>query len=108
MARQHHEWFVWPKNSHSNEVFARFLESGEYGFEADILRDALCEDKKRRNLWRCTYDGTLFLWRSRIDLKFEIFNRLGANGQIRNVTFLFKGDRRSPGKKKNRRRSVPF
>lgn len=98
-----HEWFVWPKDSHTNGAFAMFIESGDYGFEADTLRDALCGDNKKRNLWRTSEQDAWFLWRSRIDLKFEIFNRLGPNGKIRNVTFLFKKDRRSPKKRRKQR-----
>lgn len=106
MSKKHHEWFVWPKNSHTNEVFARFLESGSYGFESNTLQDAPCEDGKKRNLWRCAYDCALFLWRSRIDLKFEIYNRLGARGVIRNVTFLFKKERRSPKKRRQKQEAA--
>jgi hypothetical protein len=106
MPRQKHQWFVWPKDSHTNEAFARFMDSGDFGFQNDILlKGALCSDKQRRNLWETTEQDAWFLWRSRIDLKFEIFNRLGENGQIRNVTFLFKKDRRSPKKTKHTRRA---
>ena len=102
MAERHTEWLVCAENSHTNEVFARFLESSSYGFEDNTLTGALCEDSKRRNFYKCTYDGALFMWRSRIDLKFKIFNRRGPNGKIRDVTFLFRRDRRSPKKKKRR------
>lgn len=98
MAKKHHEWFIWAKNSHTNEVVAKMLQERDSRFEENFIEDALCEDGKRRNLWRMTEDNAWFLWRSRLDLKFQIFNRLGA-GKIRDVTFLFRRDRRSPRKK---------
>lgn len=97
-----HVWFIHPKNSHTNEVIARFACEGTFGFESDVLKDALCQDGKERNLWRVSEDNIWFLWRSRTDLKFEIFNRLGC-GQIRNVTFLFRRERRKPKTQKGRR-----
>lgn len=98
--RRKHDWFVWPKNDHTNEVIARMLQDGDNRFEDNLLSNTICEDGKRRNLWRITEQDAWILWRSRIDLKFEIFNQLGINGKIRNVTFLFKKDRRSPKKRK--------
>ncbi len=103
MAKKRHEWFIWPKNGHANEVIARMAQNGDNRFEEGTLTDAMCEDGKKRNLWRTSEDNAWFLWRSRIDLKFEIFNRLG-NGKIRNVTFLFRRDRRSPKKSKAKER----
>jgi hypothetical protein len=102
-----HEWFVCPKDSHTNEVIARFACQGTFGFDDNTLENVLCEDGKKRNLWRTTEQDAWFLWRSRTDLKFEVFNRLG-NGKIRDVTSpLFRKDRRSPKKKAKRRKPVP-
>lgn len=97
--KRHHEWFVWPKDAHTNEVIARFGEGGTYGFESDALKDCLCADGQKRNLWRTSEQSAWYLWRSRGDLKFHVFNRLGA-GKIKDVTFLFRKDKRSPKKKK--------
>ena len=106
MAKRHHIWFVFPKDSHTNEVVARFACQGTFGFESEALQDALCEDGLRRNLWITTEQDAWYLWRSRIDLKFEVFNRRG-NGKIRNVTKpLFRKERRSP-KKKNQKAKKP-
>ena len=102
MAKQHHEWFVYPKNSDANESVAKYLQSGE-NFEDITLLDALCVDEKKRDLWRCTETQAYFLWRSP-GLKIKIFNRLGPNGKIRDVTFLFRKDRR--GAKKRSKKNV--
>ncbi|MFH1968111.1 MAG: hypothetical protein ABIJ84_01855 [bacterium] len=103
MAKRHHEWFVWPKDSQTNEAVARFLQDGDNRFEGLTLTDALCADGKRRNLWRCTETQAYFLWRSE-NLKIAVFNRTG-NSKPRDVTILFRKDRRSP-KKKKRKTSV--
>jgi hypothetical protein len=78
---------------------ARYLQDGDNRFEELTLRDALCFDGKKRDLWCCTETQAYFLWRNP-QLKIKIFNRLGRNGKIRDVTFLFKKDRRSPIKKR--------
>jgi hypothetical protein len=102
MPRQKHEWFVYAPQD--NEAVAKYLQDGDNRFEEFTLSNALCADKKRRDLWRCTETQAYFLWRSP-QLKIKIFNRLGANGQIRNVTFLFKRDRRSPKRKKRAKKA---
>lgn len=102
MTKKHHDWFIWPKNSHTNEVVAKMAQNGDNRFEEGTLTNVLCEDHKRRNLWRIEEQDAWILWRSRVDLKFEVFNRLGPDGKIRNVTFLFKKDRRSPKKKRKK------
>lgn len=101
MAKQHHEWFVWPKNSQTNHAVARYLQNGDNRFEESALRDVLCSDEQKRDLWQCTETQAYFLWRNP-ELKLRIFNRLGAHGRVRDVTFLFSKDRRSPGKKRRR------
>jgi len=103
MATKHHEWLIWAKDSLTNDAIARMIQERDTRFEENLLEDTLCEDGKKRTLWRVTEQNAWFLWRSRVDLKFEIFNRLGPNGKIRNVTFLFRKDRRSPKKKGNKK-----
>jgi len=99
--KKHHDWFVWPKDSQTNEAVARFLQESDNRFEEMALFDVLCADGKRRNLWRCTETQAYFMWRSS-HLKIAIFNRIG-NSKPRDVTFLFKKDRRSPKKRKKTR-----
>jgi hypothetical protein len=98
MAKKHHEWFVWTKDAQANEAVSRFLQDGDNRFEEFTLSDALCSDGKKRNLWRCTETQAYFLWKS-AGLRIAIFNRLGS-AKPKNVTFLFKKDRRSTKKKK--------
>ena len=90
MARNY-EWFVWPKNSHTNNVIVGMLRDGEQGSEENTLSNVLCEDGKLRNLWAVSQVEARFCWNSKDDkhLKLEIFNRRGSRGKIRNVTFLF-------------------
>jgi len=91
--KKHHEWFVYAP--HDNEAVAKYLQCGDSRFEEDTLKDSLCADEKRRDLWRCTEAQAYFLWRNP-QIRIKIFNRLGQNGKIRDVTFLFKRDRRRP------------
>ncbi len=103
--KRHHDWFVWAKDSQTQEAVARYLNSGDNRFEEMALPDMLCHDDKRRDLWRCTETQAYFLWRSE-RLKIAVFNRLGASAP-RDVTILFRRDRRSARKKggaKNARR----
>lgn len=95
--KKQHTWYIEPKNAHTNEVIARMHQSGDNRFEEDTLTDVLCSDDAHHNLWRiASFDQALFLWKSRYDLKFEIFAQQGK-GQIRNVTnVLFRKERRSP------------
>lgn len=101
MAKKHHEWFIWAKNSHTNEVVAKMLNDIDNRFEENLLSDTLCEDGKTRHLWRVTEQNARILWLSRTDgdLKFEVFNRLGT-GKIRNVTFLFRKEKKPASKEK--------
>ncbi|MEK7562318.1 MAG: hypothetical protein AAB509_01400 [Patescibacteria group bacterium] len=97
MGKQRHEWFIYAP--HDNEAVAKYLQDGDNRFEESAVRDALCADGKRRDLWRCTETQAYFLWRNP-QSRIKIFNRLGQNGKIRDVTFLFKKDRRSLKKKR--------
>ena len=97
MAKRHHNWFVWPKDSQTNETVAKFLQDGDNGFESKAHKDMLCKDGKSRDLWECTETQALFLWKSE-KLKIRIFNQIGRSAP-RDVTFLFCRDRRSPQKK---------
>ncbi len=78
-------WYIEPQDSHTNEVMASNLD------EENALRDVLCADDRRHNLWQCPSGILFMLVRSRIDMniKFKIFGRQG-NGKIRDKTFLFK------------------
>ena len=95
VTQRKHNWYLFPKDSQTNEAIARMLQDGSEMVEESQINDALCEDGQKRNLWRATEAKIWFLWRSRSDLKFEVFNQLGFDGKIRNVTFLFRRDRRS-------------
>lgn len=99
--KRKHNWFIYPKDAHTNEVVARLTDGGTSGFESEALT-AICEDGKSRNLWRISETQAWILWRSRKDLKFDVFNQVGA-GKIRNVTKpLFRKERRSPKKAQKR------
>ena len=100
MAKRTYEWFLEPKDSHTNEVISKNVG------EENILRDAICADGQRRNLWRCSSGLFFMLWRSRSNLKirFRIFNREGNNGQIRNCTLLFKNESGGGIRKRPKRR----
>jgi hypothetical protein len=95
--KRHHEWFIFAP--YDNEAIAKYLQDGDNRFEENTLKGALCADGKKRDLWRCTETQAYFLWRNP-QLRIKIFNRLGPNGKIKDVTFLFKKDRRSPKKRK--------
>jgi hypothetical protein len=100
MAKQRHTWFVCPKNAHTNEVVARMHQGGDNRFEEDILVGVECADGIKRNLWRiASFDDAYFLWRSRNELKFNVFAQRG-NSKPRDVTEpLFRKERRSPKRK---------
>ncbi len=93
-------WLLWPENSHTADVFARLLESGAYDFSG-VLKDAVCEDGEKRTLYVSNSTNAWFLWRSRIDAKFGLFCQEGENGKIRNLSFLFRRERRRPKKIKH-------
>ncbi len=102
MAKQSYQWFLEPRNSHTNEVLSNALDGQE-----NFYNNISCADGKRRNLWLCPSGLVFMFWRSRSNLKirFRIFNRQGEKGKIRDCTFLFKND--SGGKRKKRRKRSP-
>ena len=106
MAKKHHDWLVWPKDNSTNEAISKLLQDGDNGFEQRVIRDILCADGIRRNLWRCTETEVYFLWRS-AGLNIKIFNRLGV-AKPRDVTFLFKKDQRSPSRKPAKKRKLNY
>jgi len=99
--KREHEWFLEPRDSHTNEVLSRNLSA------EDFSEAMLCSDGKTRPLWRCPSGLVFFLWRSRQNLKirFSIFSQEGK-GKIRRCTFLFKNE--SGGKRKKRKSHARF
>lgn len=97
MTESRHTWFICPGDAHTNDVLAGMHQNGDNRFEENALRDVLCSDNIKRNLWRiASFDDAYFLWRSRIDLKFKVFSQKG-NAKPRDVTVpLFRKERRSP------------
>ncbi len=72
-------WYIYPLDGPTNEAIAAQLS------EEDACRDQLCNDGKKRNLWRCDHPFVAFLRRSSLGggLKFLVFVREGKYGQIR-------------------------
>jgi hypothetical protein len=86
MGKQVCEWLIQPLNSHTNEVFAREFP------EEDLIRDTLCQDGKKRNLYRFPANLIGFICGSQrsLEIKFSIFCRQGSKGQIRKMTNTIK------------------
>lgn len=101
---RNYTWFAEPKGdvSYTNQVLAKNANG-----EEDALQDVLCADGQRHNLWRISSGQIFMLWRSRVNLRiqFAIWCKEG-NGKIRNVTRLYKNDRGSSKKKKQRKLSA--
>lgn len=106
MAKREYEWFLEPTGnvSFTNEVLGKNLG------EENAMEGVLCQDGKKRNLWRCPSGMVIMLWRSRSNLKitFRIFSKALPNGQVRECTFLFKNDSGGKSKKKKRRSYAKF
>ena len=106
MAKREYEWFLKPTGNvaHTNEVLSRNIS------EENAMQDVLCQDGKKRDLWRCPSGIVFMLWRSRSNLKitFRIFSRELPNGKIRDCTFLFKNENGGKNKKKKRRSYAKF
>ncbi len=87
-------WYVFPLDKGTNEVIARQLS------EDDACHDQLCNDGKKRNLWRCDHPFVAFLKRSSLGggLRFMVFVREGQYGQIRpwKLEELVKHSRKKP------------
>lgn len=97
MAKRTYEYFLEPKDNHTNEVISKNVGSGNF------LENVMCADGQKHNLWKCPSGLVFMLWRSRSNLKirFKIFNREG-NGKIRDCTILYKYD--SGGKRKKKKK----
>jgi hypothetical protein len=81
-----YEWFVEPRNSHTNEVIMRKCSPEE------TLDGFMCENGKPHDLIRCGYNTVRYLVVSENDLgiDFRIFNRPGSRGKLRDVTDFWK------------------
>lgn len=101
MAKREHEWFLEPRDSHTNEVISKNVG------EENILQNVVCADGQKHNLWRCPSGMVTMLWRSRGNLKirFQIFSRELPNGKIRNCTLIFKNESGGKTRKKRRRKN---
>jgi hypothetical protein len=91
----HYTWYLEPRNDLTNGAIAKCCP------EEDFLCGVACADNKRRNLWRCSQDICHTVATSKgAGFSFRVFCEKG-NGQIRDVTFLFR-------KKKRAKRPTPF
>ncbi len=68
-------WYFFPKDDHTNEVFARSLPA------ENALVGQKCEDGKKRDLWRCDY-GFVARIKGSNSLRYDVFRQEG-NGKIR-------------------------
>jgi len=71
--KEHYVWYVWPEDSHTNEVLTRELPE-----EESLMRDVTCgADKKRRNLWQCDFSMLSRLANSgrSLGLRFRVYRR---------------------------------
>jgi len=59
-----------------------------------------CEDGKKHNLWRCSWNFVISLYKSKrnFGLNFRSYNKEGTQGKIRDCTFLFKKRKRKKTK----------
>ncbi len=64
MAKQSYQWFLEPRNSHTNEVLSNALDGQE-----NFYNNISCADGKRRNLWLCPSGLVFMFWRSRSNSK---------------------------------------
>ena len=102
--KRQYEWFLEPRDSHTNEVISRNVGA------ANFCDELLCRDGQRRNLWRCLSGLVFMLWASRHDLgiKFRIFNRELPNGEIRDITDWYRSMHAKNGRsKRNGRKMMP-
>ncbi len=102
MRKREYEWFLEPKDSHTNKVI-----SSNIG-EENVLENIVCADGQKHNLWRCLSGMRDMLWFSRGDLniRFSIFGREGKNAKPKDLTFLFKNEGGSGKKRRKRERKV--
>jgi len=81
-------WYLEPLDSSTNEVISRVLAE-------DDFVGKLATDRDRRQLWQCPIALIPVFVDSQksLNLRFRIYNRKN-NGEVRDVTFLFKKGRR--------------
>lgn len=91
--KREYVWFVEPMDSNTNMVIAQELSEENFG-------RVKCEDEKKHNLWRCSWDFVLSLQKSKrvLGLNFRSYNKQGTQGKIRNCTLLFKKIKRKKTK----------
>ena len=74
-----YQWFVEPKDPHTNEVISEM---------SDEAGEQICEDKEYHNLWRCDRKTINLLkkGKKKFNLDFRIFVQEGK-GKIRKWKF---------------------
>jgi len=75
-------WFVEPLDANTNKVIAQELAEEA---EERKMRNLICQDGKRHNLWQCPFRliQRLFLSQETLHLKFKVYTRQGSHGKIR-------------------------
>jgi len=76
MSEREHAWYIYTTHDFTNEVISRELPP------ENALRDQMCSDHKRRNLWRCDSSFVDRLLKSQQPIQYEVFIQEG-NGAIR-------------------------
>ena len=82
-----YNWFLEPKNLHTNEIVAQAL--AEEGTTEERMVGARDDKGRRHNLWPCKHSLIQFLERSRsqnLAIKFNVFAQEGR-GKIRRFPF---------------------
>jgi len=82
--QRHYTWYIEPIN---NDAYTNKICTSELD-EQNACREMLCEDGKRRNLWRCDYQtvGIMRQNRQQLNLRFRVFVQEGG-GKIREFSF---------------------
>jgi len=77
-------WFIESLSDLTNEYISRELQA------ENAEREVLCNDGKKRDMWRCKYKFISRLKRERLDqaLEYNVFVRTGEKGQARPATFI--------------------
>jgi hypothetical protein len=100
--KREYEWYLFSTGNvaRTNRILANNLP------EENTRQDVLCQDGKVRNLWQCPSGMVMMFWRSRVDLgiTFKIFCKALPNGKVRDCTVLFKKDRGSGKRTKQKRK----
>ena len=102
--KQDLEWLIDP-DPNANQIIWTELNA------ESVIRGIMCQDGVSRDLWPCPRTFPRKLCKNpdlTVGKDFRIFNRTvngRTTGKPKDVTFLFKGGRWSPVKKKKTRRS---